>query len=272
MLIDWFTVVAQAFNFLILVWLLRRFLYKPILDAIDAREKRIAAELAEAEAKKDAAGRERDAFARRNEEFDRQSAALWSEAMEGAAAERERLLDEARKEADALRAKRQEALQTEYHNLNEEITRRTGAEVFSIARKTLVDLAATSLEERMTDLFISRLRELTAEDQHRLQSVLGSESAPVIVCTAFALPEPQRRAIEGVVRGMIAPETQVRFETAAELVSGIELTANGYKIAWSIGNYLAALNESVAGLLREHRRPETKTAAQPSPRTDEHGT
>ena len=52
MLIDWFTVGAQAVNFLILVWLLRQFLYKPILNAIDAREKRIASELADANAKR----------------------------------------------------------------------------------------------------------------------------------------------------------------------------------------------------------------------------
>ena len=52
MLIDWFTVGAQTLNFLILVWLLKRFLYKPILNAIDAREKRIAAELADADVKK----------------------------------------------------------------------------------------------------------------------------------------------------------------------------------------------------------------------------
>jgi F-type H+-transporting ATPase subunit b len=39
MLIDWFTVAAQAINFLILVWLLKRFLYKPVLNAVDAREK-----------------------------------------------------------------------------------------------------------------------------------------------------------------------------------------------------------------------------------------
>ena len=52
MLIDWFTVGAQALNFIILVWLLKRFLYKPILNAVDAREKRIAAELADADAKR----------------------------------------------------------------------------------------------------------------------------------------------------------------------------------------------------------------------------
>ncbi len=60
MLIDWFTVVAQALNFLILVWLLKRFLYKPILDALDAREKRIAGKLADADAKQLEAIMERD--------------------------------------------------------------------------------------------------------------------------------------------------------------------------------------------------------------------
>ena len=37
MLIDWFTVGAQALNFLILIWLLKRFLYRPVLAAIEAR-------------------------------------------------------------------------------------------------------------------------------------------------------------------------------------------------------------------------------------------
>ncbi len=75
MLIDWFTVGAQALNFIILVWLLKRFLYKPILNAVDAREKRIAAELADADAKKTEARRERDEFQRKNKEFDQQRAA-----------------------------------------------------------------------------------------------------------------------------------------------------------------------------------------------------
>jgi F-type H+-transporting ATPase subunit b len=97
MLIDWFTVGAQALNFLILVWLMKRFLYKPILHAIDAREKRIAAELADADAKKAEAQKERDEFQHKNEEFDQQRAALLSKATDEAKAERQRLLDEARK-------------------------------------------------------------------------------------------------------------------------------------------------------------------------------
>ena len=78
MLIDWFTVGAQALNFIILVWLLKRFLYKPILNTVDAREKRIAAELADADAKKAEAQKERDDYQHKNEEFDQQRAALLS--------------------------------------------------------------------------------------------------------------------------------------------------------------------------------------------------
>src|SRR5512133_960681 len=112
MLIDWFTVLAQVVNFLILVWLLKRFLYRPILDAIDAREKRIAKELADADAKKAEAQKERDAFWHKNEAFDRERAALFGKVTDEAKAERQRLLDDARQAADAFAAKRREALKS----------------------------------------------------------------------------------------------------------------------------------------------------------------
>src|SRR5450432_4559380 len=121
MLIDWFTVGAQALNFIILVWLLKHFLYKPILNAVDARERRIAAELADADAKKAEAQKERDEFQHKNEEFDQQRAALLSKATDEAKAERQRLLDEARRAADLLSAKRQESLKDEAINLNQAI-------------------------------------------------------------------------------------------------------------------------------------------------------
>ena len=72
MLIDWFTVAAQALNFLILVWLMKRFLYKPILKAIDTREKLIATELADAAAKKVEAQKEHAEFDQKNQQFDQQ--------------------------------------------------------------------------------------------------------------------------------------------------------------------------------------------------------
>ena len=110
MLIDWFTVAAQVINFLILAWLLKRFLYKPILRAIDAREQRISSALADADAKSAEAEKERDEFRQKNATFDQQRAALLSKATDEAASARQRLLDEARQAADDLSAKRMQAL------------------------------------------------------------------------------------------------------------------------------------------------------------------
>ena len=256
MLIDWFTVVAQAVNFIILVWLLKRFLYKPILDAIDVREKRIAAELADADAKKAEALKERDAFLRKNEAFDEQRAALLSAAESEANTERRRLLDEARQAADALSAKRQQYLQNDARNLSRVIGERTQKEVFAIVRKALTDLATTTLEERMGDVFVRRLREMEGPAKAGLAESLKTASEPALVRSAFDLPAEQREAIQKALDEICAAEIHLRFEIAPELVAGIELAGNGQKIGWSISNYLASLQEGVAELLNKKVEPE----------------
>jgi F-type H+-transporting ATPase subunit b len=263
MLIDWFTVGAQALNFLILVWLLKHFLYQPILDAIDAREKRIAAELADADAKKAEAKKERNEFQHKNDEFDQQRAALLSQATVEAKAERQRLLNEARSEADALSTKRQDALKREQQGLNDEITRRTREEVFAIARKTLSDLAGTSLEERMSEVFSRRLRELNNDAKEDLAEALNTASAPALVRSAFDLPAEQRAAIQNALNETFSDEIKVRFETVPDAISGIELTANGRKVAWSIADYLASLEKSVGELLMESSKPKNKLETRP---------
>lgn len=249
MLIDWFTVGAQALNFVILVWLMKRFLYGPILEAIDARETRIAAELADADAKRAEAQRERAEFEHKNEAFDHQRAALLSQATDEAKAERRRLLGEAREAAEALSAKRQETLKSEAHDLSHAIGRQTRDEVFAIARKALTDLATTSLEERMSDVFTRRLREMDGQAKARLGEALKAASDPSLVRSAFELPPQQRAAIESALNDALSGEVQVRFEVAPDLIAGIELATNGQKVAWSIDDYLGSLEQSVAALV-----------------------
>ncbi|MEO8629475.1 MAG: F0F1 ATP synthase subunit delta [Betaproteobacteria bacterium] len=263
MLIDWFTVGAQALNFVILVWLLKRYLYQPILHAIDARESRIAKELADADAKKAEAQTERDAFQHKNQALDEQRAALLSEATAAANAERQRLLDQARQAADALSAKRQETLLNDAHNLQQAISRRAQQEVFAIARKALTDLATTSLEDRVVEVFIRRLRALDGNAKQGLAEALKTASTPALVRSAFDLPEAQRTAIQTALNETFSAEIPVRFETAPDLISGIELSTNGQKVAWSIADYLASLEHGVDELLKERDKP--KAAAAPAP-------
>jgi len=271
MLIDWFTVGAQALNFVILVWLMRRFLYKPILRAIDAREKKIAAELADADAKKAEAKKERDEFQHKNEEFDQQRAALLSKATDEAKAERQRLLDEARKAADALSAKRREALGNEARSLNKAVSRRAQEEVFGIARKALTDLATTSLEERMGAVFTRRLREMDGKVKAALAEAIKTASVPALVRTAFDMPAEQRAVIQNALNETFSANVRVRFETAPDLVSGIELATNGQKVGWSIADYLTSLEKGVGELLKVQddvtakAEPKPEAKAEPKP-------
>jgi F-type H+-transporting ATPase subunit b len=271
MLIDWFTVGAQALNFLVLMWLLKRYLYKPILRAIDAREKRIAGELADAKAKKAEAQSECDEFRRKNADFDRQCAELLSQATEDAKVERQRLLDAARQESEALRARLQENLRSEHRSLGREIAARTQREVFAIARKTLADLATAGLEGRMADVFVGRLRKLSGAEKQALIAATTVSGGPVLLRSAFELPPRQRLVIDAAVKDTLGAETQLRYETAPDLISGVELIVTGHKLAWSIKDYLTSLADHVGEVLEKktEQSPEPKRAPEMERKTAE---
>lgn len=243
MLIDWFTVGAQLLNFLILVWLMKRFLYQPVLDAIAAREQKIADQLADAASTKASAHRQQAAFERKNQDFDEQRAALLRQARDDAQAERERLQHEAREAAEAASVQRAKALLADAQHLHAEIARHTQQQVFQISRRVLGDLAGAGLEQRACEVFIERLQALEGPALATLGAALreGSEAEPAVLRSAFELPAPQRAAIQAALDASFGQAIVLRFETAPELVSGIELRARGQKLAWSISGYLAEL-------------------------------
>jgi F-type H+-transporting ATPase subunit b len=276
MLIDWFTVGAQALNFVILVWLLKRFLYKPILSALDAREKKVADELADADKRQADARKERDEFQHKSEKLDEQRAALLRKATDEAGVERERLLADARQAAEALSAQRREGLRSDARNLNQAISRRTQQEVFAITRKVLTDLATTSLEERLGEVFTRHLREMDGAAKDSLASAVRTAPDPVLVRSAFELPADQRAAIQNALNETFSAAVRVKFETAPDLVSGIELATSGQKVGWTIAGYLASLENGVVELLMGQEkaevapRPDTeaKSEARREPETE----
>lgn len=258
MLIDWFTVGAQALNFLILVWLLKHFLYKPILNAIDSREKGIAATLAGADAKTKEAQKEHDVFDQKNKDFDQQRAALLIKATNEARTEHDHLMDGARKEADNLRVGQATALRNDQARLGKEITRAVQDEVFAIARKTLADLATASLEERIGAIFTKRLGEMGSKAKETIGAALKASSEPALVESAFDMPAPQRATIQNALNEAFSADIPLQFKTAPDAICGIAVSSNGQKIGWNIAGYLAALNQNVGELLTAEPQPVAK--------------
>ena len=246
MSVNWFTVAAQVVNFLILVWLLHRFLYGPIVAAMDRREQRIAERLRDAQRKSDAAAAEVDAYRRQREELD---------------AERDRLLVEARLEAEALRVELTEAARAEITakqsdwraDLEEEqegflrnLRRQTQQEFLTLARRALADLANASLESQVIAVFLDKLGDLDQQAKDAFHAALQQGSRVVMVRCRFELAPPLRRRVTKAIHEHIAADAEIVFETTESLSCGIELRADSYVLGWSLDGYLDALERRLS--------------------------
>lgn len=249
MLIDWFTVAAQIINFLVLMWLLKHFLYQPVLNAIDAREKRISDQLASANKTQITATEQRLEFEDKNKNFEQQHEILLEKARAEAQVTRQQLLADARSEAVNLRDQWQEALRKEQHNLSEGIATRVRQEVLDISRKLLTELADCRLEARMVAIFIKRLQSLDDAEKAQLCAQAEDSTCPIIIRSAFELPAAEQTSLMQQVHATLAMNSAVQFEIEPELISGIELISSGHKIAWNIADYLSALEASISSLL-----------------------
>jgi ATP synthase alpha/beta family, nucleotide-binding domain len=123
-----------------------------------------------------------------------------------------------------------------------------------------------------SEAFTRRLRELSDEAKEGLAKARKTSSDPVLLRSAFELPSEQRAAIQHALNETFSADLstplsagiQVRFETAPDVISGIELIANGRKVAWSIAGYLASLEKSIGDLLKEQSKPAANSEPKPS--------
>ena len=250
MLIDWFTVLAQIVNFLILVFLLHRFLYNPILNAMAQREQRIADDLETAERKRREAREEIESYQQKKAELDEKRQELLRQAEEDAEEKRRDLLQKARTETEEIRTRWQRAIEQEKESFLADLRRRVSQETYRIIRSALADMADVALEERIVTVFLERLSELPDSEQEALANETADSWK---VNSAFDLPAEQQEEIRQVVEEVVGYNGRLDFNTQPDLIAGIELVAAGHKVAWSLDSYLDNLEEAFADLLTQAR-------------------
>lgn len=260
MLVDGFTTVAQIINFLILVWLLRRFLYKPVLRAMDKREEQMIRARKDADEQRIRAENEKLTFEKKLQELTGERERLLRSAAEQAAEERKKLISAAREEVSELEARWRAALDHERTTLLQEFSTRIEAEIFAISRKVLSDLAGANLEPCIAERFAERLRSLEPGEIDQLAGSPENTSMPVVVASAFELPENSRRQLEEGVRQKLGVR-EIQFATAPDLIGGIELRTNGHKLSWTIRNYLSSLQEEMEQMKARQEVEDVKPAS-----------
>ena len=221
MRIDWWTLGLQAVNALVLIWLLAHFLFRPVVDAIGARQKAAGRLLADAQAAKAAAEAERRKAATETTHLVEHRSEAFKTAEADAAAEKAKLLATAQAEADKIRAavkaeieaaRRSEALVAED---------RAGRLAIDIVTKLLDRLPA----EARVAAFIDGIATGLAKLPDGTRASIGAGGAAIRLTTARAVTPQEVEACRKALAGVLGHPVLVEVSVDPSLIAGIELEA-----------------------------------------------
>lgn len=269
---DWFTVIAQIINFLVLVALLKRFLYGPIVRAMDRREAEITARFEDAAKKADDACHERERYESLMEEFAKTREVMRVEAREEADTLRKELLGKAREEVARSRTQWLESFRRERDSLFRALRRHVCEQVCAVSRRILTDMADASLEERMAACLEQRIRDMETEGREQLAGHFRTPEQKIVVRSAFEMSTEARRKIIRILESLDADTGTVRFEVEPTLICGIDIRAGGRSLAWNLEEHLGDVEDMLVEKMVDSVTGELAgSVGRSEPRRDEHG-
>ena len=254
MQIDWVTVIAQLINFLVLIWLLKRFLYGPIREAMERREARIAERLRHANDARREAERHAEALSEQRAAFDRQQGEIMEQARHQAKTLRDKLEREARDEAQELRCAWRQQVDDEKEAFLGSVRQSTARYVGELARTVLKELADADLEEQAAKRFADHLRALDDKRREDLAKAAEGEQASVMIESPFELSGAVRTQLTRTVHKVIAKDLDIGYREVSDLLLGLRLRIGGRTVAWTLADYFDRLEARIGEALR-HRGP-----------------
>lgn len=258
MSVNWTTVIATIINFLVLVFLLRRFLYGPILKVMDEREQKIVQREEEAAEKARQAEAEAGEYRQKTASLATRDEELLGEAREAAAVERRSLVDQARREVAETRQGWQEALSREKESFARELRRQVAGQASRIARRCLQDLADARLEEMAWDTFLKKVGALPAEELAKLKEALSASQ--IQVSGAFEVGETKLALLQNRLKELLSVDVILEYRQDPSLVCGLELEAGGHRVAWSVDSYLADVEQQILKSLETAKQVKEDTS------------
>ena len=261
MQIDWLTVAAQIVNFLVLVWLLQRFLYRPITNAMARREDRIEKRLSDAKTRRREAEDEAEDLRKQREELETSKQEMLDAARAEADALRQRLEREIRDEVAQERKAWTETLETERADFAREMQRKAGHKVLDTAGRLLAELGADGLDDQIAQGFIERLKDLDAETREKMTAAADGADGPALVESAASLDPAARRKITRAIHEQVETDIEVAYREAGELLLGLRLSIGEQTVEWSTARHLERLNRELDDLVDAARPTKREKAA-----------
>lgn len=252
MQVDWITVVAQIINFLVLVWLLKRFLYGPIVKAMDEREARIVERMQAAEKEREMATAETARYSEMQQELEERRVELMRSAQAEADDLSKSLLSEARLQVTTQREEWLADLAAEQADFLDDVRARSSEAFAQMARRALGDLAGSELDDQIVCRFDKALHEISDEELTAIKSFSSREGAQLAVRTGFDLSIKRRNELSATIKKLISADVSIAFERSPALICGVELRAGGQLVQWSLNGFLDGMDSDLREALEAH--------------------
>ncbi len=254
--IDTFTLVAQIINLVILIWLLKRFLYAPILKAVDARQAKIAERLNTAREQADKAIAQQRLYEEKIVAFDADRQKMFEEARQESAHLKDVLLDEAKADVIKSRKRWQEELMNEKQSFDANLKQLILEQFKIFADQSIKQMAGVSLQSLIEDQFKRKLTALPTKDKKTLAEALTQTGRVTVVTAVKMTPEQKKETASFLLDVLdITQDVRITFKDDASLLSGIELQAGEQVISWHMRQYLEQfennLNAAMTGLIQQ---------------------
>lgn len=223
--LDWSTFLLEIVNFLILIWILKRFLYEPVKGAVERRQKRVASVLAEAEALRAEADRMRGDYEARAQDWEHERSRARADLEKEMAAERTRRIREVEEEINRRRERTRILDERERQEAEHRTQEAAMALAFDFAARFLSRVADQALETRLVEMVLEDLASLSDDHRQALSTAAREGEAGVQVRSAYALDDDRRAALEAALSRAAQRDISCEFGEDPDLIAGLRIDA-----------------------------------------------
>ena len=230
---NWSTFVLEMINFLVLVWILKHFFYRPVLGVIERRQKSIDQTVEEANRRQSEAEALLEKYERRLQDWEQEKQKNYDRLREEINNERSRRLQELEV---FLEQKKQQSLIADQKQLQAKLGRlekKALEHAAGFARKLLEFAAGAEMQDRLLDLIINDLKHLSSRRIEQLKAGMDGAGHKIMVYSAFPLSVPQQQLLQETLSSILVAGPAFQFEQDEALLCGLRI---------SLGSWVLGLN------------------------------
>jgi len=239
--INWFTIFAQIFNFLLLLFILKVLLYKPIFRFMKERRESINNKIKDAEDKIKDGEKKQEEYNQKIELFEKEKKKRTEKFLSDLNKQKESTLEKMKMEISQEREKVKKQLSANNKKIIEDVNRILSQKFIQFAEKIFGSLADKELEEKMVNLFIDKLKTLTKKTIFEFNRAVAKNDGIINVATAFDLSKKNAKVLKNAVGKVKIKFKKMKFDTNPDLIIGVEMKAGNSYVVWNAKDILGDL-------------------------------